>query len=118
MNNPTILGRDPGMVAALVGSLIIVTSLFIYPLSIDQQGALNAGVAALVGIVTWRLVQADGHVALLSGLAKAAMAIALSFGLHLDQEHQAAAMGAMLMIFQFVERTQMTAAAPPVQKSS
>lgn len=77
-----IFGREPAAVLAFIASALMMFSQFIYPLSIDQQGAFNAVAMAMVGIITAWAVAEDGGLALIVGLCKALIALAISFGLH------------------------------------
>lgn len=87
-----IFGREPAMLLAFLASALMVFSHFVYPLSIDQQGAFNAVAVAGVGIVTAWAVAEDGGLALIVGLCKAVIAVAISWGLQWDQATQALVM--------------------------
>lgn len=76
------------MFLALVTSTIMVVSSFVIPLTIDQQGALNAVAVAAAGIIVAYSVAADGGLALIIGFVKAVIAVAISFGLHLTPDKQ------------------------------
>lgn len=87
-----IFGREPAYWLALASGLIAFVSASAAPLSVEQQGVLNAVVAALFGVITaWRL-RGEGLVAALVGFFKAAIAVGLAFGLALAPEVQSTAM--------------------------
>jgi hypothetical protein len=73
---------------AFLTSAIAVLSAFIFPLSDVQQGVLNAAVAAIFGFITAALVAREKFVPAIVGLAKALIAVAVSFGLHWTPEQQ------------------------------
>lgn len=109
----TIFGREPAAVLAFIASAVMVFATFVYPLTSEQQGALNAVAMAAVGIITMYAVSEDGGLALIVGLAKAVMALALSFGLHWTPEVQAVVMTFITVTTQLFVRTQVTAPTPP-----
>lgn len=83
-----IFGREPALIMAFLSSLIAVFSAFLFPLSDTQQGVLNAVVVALFGFITAALLQKEKLVPAIVGLAKAVIAVAVSFGLHWSPERQ------------------------------
>lgn len=83
-----LFGREPAAILAFVASALMIVSQFVYPLTIDQQGAFNAVAMALVGIITAWAVAEDGGLALIVGLTKAVIALAISWGLHWTPEVQ------------------------------
>jgi len=110
-----IFGREPAAWLALLGTLVSLLSAFVVHLSPNQEGALNAGAALLVGfIVAW--VTHDGWSAAALGMLKGGLAIAIAFGLHLSADKQAILYGAAAAIIAMYVRTQATApvAAPVI----
>jgi hypothetical protein len=87
-----IFGREPAYWLALASGLVALVSAAVFPLSTDQQGVLNAAVAALVGVITAWTLKGEGLVAALVGFFKAAIAIGLAFGWSLAPEVQASFM--------------------------
>lgn len=104
-----IFGREPAMVLAFFGSVVMVFSTFVFPLTPDQQGALNAVAMAVVGILTAWMVAVDGGLALVVGLAKAVIALAISFGLQWTPEVQVIVMTFVTVTAQLFVRTQVVA---------
>jgi hypothetical protein len=88
----TILGREPAYWLALASAAIAFISSAIFPLSTEQQGTLNAVVAAVLGVVTAFALKGEGLVAALVGFFKAALAAGMAFKLHLSPELQSAGM--------------------------
>lgn len=87
-----VFGREPAYWLALASGLIALVSAAVFPLTVDQQGVLNAAVAALLGIVTAWVLKGEGLVAALVGFFKAAIAVGLAFGLSLSPDVQSTAM--------------------------
>lgn len=87
-----IFGREPAYWLALASGLIAFVSAVATPLSTEQQGLLNAAVAALLGVVTAGLLAGEKSVAALVGLGKALIAVGLAFGLSLSPEVQSTTM--------------------------
>lgn len=104
-----IFGREPALVLAFIASGIMVFSQFVYPLTVDQQGGLNATCMALVGIITLFTVAEDGGLALIVGLAKAVLALALAFRLNLDPGAQAVVMAFVTVTAQLFVRSNVVA---------
>lgn len=87
-----ILGREPAYWLALGSGLIAFISAAVFPLTTDQQGYLNAGVAALFGLITAGFLAGEKSVAAIVGFFKALIAIGLAFGLTWSPEVQSTAM--------------------------
>lgn len=87
-----IFGREPAYWLALASGVIALVSATAAPLTVEQQGILNACVAALLGVVTAWTLKGEGLVAALVGFFKAAIAVALAFGWALSPEVQGAFM--------------------------
>lgn len=103
-----IFGRDPALFLGAVAGAIQLLSLFL-PLSTTQQGVLNALAVAIVGFVLAKAVAADKAAAALIGVAKAAIALGLAFGLKLSPDAQVGIMTAVTAFLSFYTRTQVTA---------
>lgn len=104
-----LFGREPALILAVIASAIMMIATFVYPITSDQQGALNAVAMAAVGALTAWTVAEDGGLALVVGLAKAVMALAISFGLHWVPETQAVVMGFVTVIAQLFVRQNVVA---------
>lgn len=87
-----ILGREPAYWLALASGLIAFVSAAVTPLTTDQQGVLNAAVAALFGLITAGFLAGEKSVAAIVGFFKSLIAIGLAFGLALSPEVQSTAM--------------------------
>lgn len=107
-----IFGRDPAVIITLVGTGIQLFAAFIIDLSIGQQSALNAIVAAGIGIFIAFSVR-DGQVAAVIGFAQALIALAIGFGLKLDGDNQAVIMSFVGTAAGMFIRTQVTAPVGP-----
>lgn len=87
-----IFGREPAYWLALASALIAFVSSTIFPLTVDQQGALNTVVAAVLGVAAAFAMKAEGLVAALVGFFKAAIAAGMAFKLELSPDVQSAFM--------------------------
>lgn len=103
------LSRDPAFYVMLAATVIRLVAAFIVDLSADQQTWLNAGVAAVGGLVVAFWVKRDGQIAALTGLASALLAIAVGFGANIDAEGQAAIMSFVGVAAAAFIRTQVVA---------
>jgi hypothetical protein len=109
-----IFGREPAYWLALASGLIALVSAAVFPLTTDQQGLLNAGVAALLGVVTAWTLKGEGLVAALVGFFKAAIAVGLAFGLSLSPDMQSTAMVVVeLLLTGVLVRPNVVAPVPP-----
>lgn len=84
--------RDAAFWLSLASAAVAFFSAVITPLSIEQQGLLNAGVAAVLGLASVGFLAAEKSVAAVVSVFKALIAIGLAFGLSLDPEIQSSAM--------------------------
>jgi hypothetical protein len=81
-------GREPALLLALFGALVSLFSAYVVRLDLVQQGAVNGVAAVLVGLLTWRATR-DGLSALILGLIKALIVLALAWHLHISAQNQA-----------------------------
>lgn len=110
--NRFLAGREPALLATLAGIAIKLIAAFFIDLSIEQQSALNAIVAAVVGLAVAYATR-DGLSAGILGIAQALLALAIGFGLHIDPDNQALIMSFVATAIGMYERTQVTAPVPP-----
>jgi hypothetical protein len=100
------LARDPVVYTNLVAAFVMLVSTFFFPLTPDQQGVVNALAVAIAGAWgAWKV--SDGQLALLMGLFKAALAVALAFGLHLSDVQQLTLMTIVAALGAAFVRTQV-----------
>lgn len=113
-----IFGRDPVWYTNLVAALVMGVSTFLLPLTIDQQGSLNAAAIVVAGAISaWRV--GDGQLALVVNIFKAIIAIAISFGLNFSTEQQMVVMAIVVAVGSGFVRTQVVAPerlAPALEK--
>lgn len=107
------LSRDPAFYVTVFASALRLLAAFVIDLTADQQTWLNAGAAAVGGVVVAFWVRREGQVAALTGLASALLAIMVGFGADISAEGQAAIMSFVGLVAAAFIRTQVTAAAPP-----
>lgn len=84
-----ILGREVALWAAAAKALVAVISLWVINLTVDQQGAVNAVVAALLGVIVAAQVKAEKAVPFVIGLVEAGFYLAVSFGWNIPADRQA-----------------------------
>lgn len=108
-----IFGREPAAWLALVAVVVKLVSAFVIEVSPDQQTVINAVAAAAMGLFIAVLVH-DGVIAAVLGLAQAAVALAVGFGLDWSVDQQALVMSFIALIVAGYERTQVTAPVPPI----
>lgn len=100
-----ILGREPAAFIAVVGSILTVVAALNVPfLSAGQAAALTALVAAAVLAYTTRPLAPP----LLTGILTALVALFAEYGLHLADDLVAAFSAAMLALFAFITREQVS----------
>jgi uncharacterized membrane protein YccC len=107
-----LFGRDPALWLALAASLISAIGAFWVHLSVDQEGALNGVVAAVVGIAVWAATR-DGGPALILGLGKALLVMLAAFHFNLPTDKQAILMTLLSAVVAAFVRTQVGAPVPP-----
>jgi len=104
-----LFGREPVYWLGLISALIMVLSSFFVPLTIDQQGVLNAISVATFGVLTAYFVAQEGLQAAILGFFKAAIALALAFGWHATPEAQGTIMAFVAAVSAMYTRTQVVA---------
>lgn len=108
-----IFGREPALWLALVAVLVKTGAAFGLNVSADQQSAVNAVAAAVVGLAVAYIAH-DGLSAAVLGAAQSVIALAVGFGLHWSADQQAVTMSLIAVLVGMFVRTQVTAPAPAV----
>lgn len=103
-----IFGREPALWLSLLFTTIAMISAFVINVTAAQQGAINAMGAMLIGLILAAMVH-DGVQAAVLGFIKAALALALAFGLHMTTANQAIVMAFVSTVTAMFLRTQVTA---------
>lgn len=83
-----LFGREPALWGVLAKNIVLVLTTFVFAWSVNQQGAVNAVSAALIGLAVAFAVAREKLVPALLGLAEAAVAVAISFGWNLTPDRQ------------------------------
>jgi len=104
-----IFGREPALILGLIAAAIQLFSAVILPLSVEQQGVLNAVAVAVLGLATAIAVSSDKAAPAVVGLVQAVLACALAFGLALSPETQGAIMAFTSAAVAMFVRTQVGA---------
>ena len=106
-----ILKREPAAWLTLIAVVVKLAAAFGLDVSADQQSAINAVAAAAMGLLVAVLAH-DGAGAAVIGLAQAALALALGFGLAWCADRPAVVMAAVPVVVGMWDRTQVTAPVP------
>lgn len=106
-----LFGRD-GVVTVSVIVSFLVALLPLFNWSTETVGAVTAALVALGGFVSAALVSVDRALPGLVGLGQAVIAAVLSFGVHLSDNHVAAAMAVLTVIAGLATRPQVSAKQP------
>lgn len=104
-----LFGREPALWLSMIATLVILGTAFGLRLSPEAQGAINAISFAFFGLLTAYFVARDGLQAAILGFIKAAMALAISFGLQWSGDKQSAIMAAVGTVVAMFIRSTATA---------
>lgn len=110
--NVKIFGREPAAWLGLFGAAVSAAGAFVVYLTPGQEGALNAAMALIVGIVVAASTH-DGLSAALLGALKGILALAIAFGLHMSADKQTILYGLAAAAVAMFVRTQAVAPVPP-----
>jgi hypothetical protein len=110
---PTFLGREPALWLGAIATVVQFVARFIFPLTPDEQGAINAVAVLALGAVTAFMVSAEKGVPALLGVLQGLLALGLAFNLHLDPSAQATIMGIATMIASLITRQLVVVPVPP-----
>lgn len=107
-----IFGREPALILGLLAAAVQLFSATVLPLTIEQQGVLNAVSVAVIGLVTAVAVSAEKAAPAVLGVVQAVLACALAFGLALEPAVQGAVMAFTTALVSAFVRTQVVAPTP------
>jgi hypothetical protein len=107
-----VFGREPALIVGAASAAIQFVSAVVFPLSVEQQGALNGVVALLLGLVVAWKVSAEKAAAALVAVFQGLIAVGLAFGLDWSPSVQSAVMLLVTAAASFFVRTQVTAPVP------
>lgn len=106
-----IVGRDPVFVAESAVTVLLAVSLF-FNFSTDVQALVNAAIVAVGGVFAAWMVAAEKAVPLLSGAARAVIALMLGLGIDIAPNIQAGIMAVLAAVVAFLMRGQVVAPVP------
>lgn len=104
-----VFGREPAVFFNAVAAFLALLSSLVVPLTVEQQGALNAAIVLITGAVIAYKVSAEKALALLSGVVQALIAVALAFGAHWSPESQSSVLVFVSAVVAFVVRDRVVA---------
>lgn len=105
-------GREPAQWIGLLSAAVALFSALVFPLSVEQQGALIAVATAVFGVAGALAVSGEKAAPLVAGLVQSVMALALAFGAELSPELQGTIMAFVASVVGFWLRTQVVAPVP------
>jgi uncharacterized protein (DUF697 family) len=103
----TTLAREPVVFLALLSSMLQMISVFVLPLTDEQQGVINAALAAGAGLITAWMVSFDSMLPLLGGFIQSVISVGIAFGWELDPVAQTAIMAFVSAVAGAFVRTQV-----------
>lgn len=101
--------RDPAAILGFVSAFIQMVIAFGAHISKDEANAINAVVAAVLGVLVAFIVIHDGQLAAIVGLGQAGFTLFLAFGIHLDQAWLTGIMAAVAGLAGLFTRGKVTA---------
>lgn len=101
--------REPAQLLGLLAAAIQLISATVLPLTVEQQGVLNAVAVAVAGFVTAAMVSAEKAAPAVAGLVQSVLACALAFGLALTPDVQSSVMAFTTALVAWYIRTQVVA---------
>lgn len=111
--------REPALVLmGIAGALIKFVSVFVFPLTDEQQGVLNGLVAVLFGAITAAMVSWEKAVPLLVGTVEAVIAVGMAFGLEWTPEMQTTVIVLVGAIGAAFTRTQVGVTRAPARSTA
>lgn len=105
---PRIFGREPALWLALIAVVVKMAAAFGLDVSADQQAAINATAAVIVGLIVAIMVH-DGVGAAVLGVVQGVLALGVGFGLDWSADRQAVVMSLGAALVAMWTRTQVTA---------
>jgi nicotinamide riboside transporter PnuC len=105
--------RNPVMISGGFAALLQFISTQVVPLTVDQQGSLNAVVVALLGFIAAAAVSEEKAVPAIAGLVQAVLAVVLAFDIHMTTQWQTAVMAVVSTGIAMFVHTQVVARGGP-----
>lgn len=106
--------REPALILGLIAAIVQVVSAFVFHLTVDQQGTLNAVAVAVAGLLTALSVKSEQLAPLILGLVQAVIAVGLAFGLVLSPDNQSVIMSLAAAVVAMFVRSVVVAPVPAV----
>lgn len=110
-----IFGREPSLILGLFAAAVQLLAATLLPLTIEQQGVLNAVAVTVLGFMTAAAVSAERAAPAVLGVVQAVLACALAFGVALEPSAQAAIMAFVSAAVAAYVRTQVVAPVPAIE---
>jgi nicotinamide riboside transporter PnuC len=111
--------RNPVVISGGFAALLQFISTQVVPLTVDQQGALNAVVVAVLGFIAAAAVSEEKAVPAIAGLIQSVLAVVLAFDIHMSTSWQTAVMAFVTTgVAMFVHTQVVARGGPPGGKHS
>lgn len=108
-----IFGREPIKVLAFLSAGISLLSVLLTHWTDEQQGAVNAVIAVVIGILGAWMVSGEKVLPLIAGFTQAVLACALAFGAHITADQTATVMAFVAAVVGMWLRGQVVAPVGP-----
>jgi hypothetical protein len=104
-----IFGREPVLWYALLTAILQVANAFMWDWSTEQQGLVNAGIAAVLGLAAALTTIKERIVPAAVGLLQSVVSIAVGFGANIAPEQQSMIMAVIAAAAALFVRQQVLA---------
>jgi hypothetical protein len=115
---PSIFTREPALLLGIVSGVVAVVSSSVFPLTVDQQGAVNAVAAGVLGLIVAFVVRGGTWGAALIAVVKAGIALLLAFKFALSPDLQSGIMFLVEAVVSYGTRAIVSAAPPALPGTS
>lgn len=109
-----IFGREPVYWLTAVAVLLKLVAAYGLDVSDNQQAAINAALAAAVGIASAVVLKTGALAATILNFGQAGIALFVAFGLNMDAHQQGLIMSGIATVLALVLHEQVTAPIPSV----
>lgn len=109
-----IFGREPVYWLTAVAVILKLIAAYGIDVSDNEQAAINAVLAAAVGVASAYVLKTGAVAASILGFAQAGIALFIAFGLNMDAHQQGLIMAALATVLALVLHEQVTAPVPTV----
>jgi len=109
-----IFGREPVYWLTTIAVILKLAAAYGIDVSDNEQGAINAALAAAVGIATAIVLKSGALAASILNFGQGGIALFIAFGLHMSAHQQGLIMSGIATVLALVLHEQVTAPVPSV----